>query len=460
MASAIGLSGYCVSGEGIGGMNKTRVSDFRVEEITRTISFDPRGRFTVAKITLTNWETNRFVKRLAKTLKMSRERIWFAGTKDKRAVTRQLFVIDSPTNKVAAVEIPDVEIEILGRSHQKLGFGAHRGNRFTIVIRGCADSNGNPMSPDEAIAQIEQIRSKLSDSLGEGNFPNWIGPQRFGSARPVTAAVGREIISGNYQQAVDTYLGMEGIGEGEEVSAFRKAAREAKAVDELLEIIPTRLGYEREMLSHLAKRPDDYVGAFLALPRNLQLMTIHALQSEAFNRYTLARIEAELPLASPVLGDYVAPLNEKGSADLDRKIQVDERTLPRISRNCQKGRLAVLGFLPGSQTELAGGQPGEVEANVLEEMGLKDCDWRVERIRRLTSKGSNRPLVSTFSDFIIDTVPIASDETLSERWKTGPQEGDRWHPEGACVRFRFTLPPGSYATVFLREFMRCPIHQL
>ena len=39
-------------------------------------------------------------------------------------------------------------------------------------------------------------------------------------------------------------------------------------------------------------------------------------------------------------------------------------------------------------------------------------------------------------------------------WEKGLGEGDRWHPEGACVRFRFTLGSGSYATVLLREFMK------
>ncbi|MBT4406892.1 MAG: tRNA pseudouridine(13) synthase TruD, partial [Euryarchaeota archaeon] len=126
-------------------MLKTRVADFRVEEEIKKISMDPKGRFTIAQITLTNWETNRFINRLAKTLKMSRDRIWFAGTKDKRAITKQLFVIDSKLQKVQNVEIPDAEIEILGRTHQKLNFGSHRGNKFTIVLRGCANEDGTPM---------------------------------------------------------------------------------------------------------------------------------------------------------------------------------------------------------------------------------------------------------------------------------------------------------------------------
>ena len=85
VASAIGLEGYATKTIGIGGVLKARVSDFRVEEISSAVALDPRGRFTVAKVTLTNWETNKFIGKLASQLKISRNRIFFSGTKDKRA---------------------------------------------------------------------------------------------------------------------------------------------------------------------------------------------------------------------------------------------------------------------------------------------------------------------------------------------------------------------------------------
>ena len=76
-------------GFGIGGILKARIQDFRVDEIATKIKLDPRGRFTAAMISLTNWETNRFVNKLARILGISRNRIFFAGTKDKKAITKQ-----------------------------------------------------------------------------------------------------------------------------------------------------------------------------------------------------------------------------------------------------------------------------------------------------------------------------------------------------------------------------------
>lgn len=459
VADTIGLTGYAVDSEGIGGVLKSRVADFRVDEISTKISLDPRGRFTAANITLTNWETNRFIGKLAKACGISRNRIFFAGTKDKRAVTKQVFIIDAPQNKVAKVEIPDVEIEIMGRTHQKIGFGNHKGNRFTIVARGCCHPDGTPMTNSEAMDKIAHIEALMKDELGEGLFPNWIGPQRFGSGRPVTPVVGRHVIADDWESAVMAYLSMEG-DENEDVSNFRKKIREQGISEEALEMIPHWLGFERDMLKHLLGNPDDYVGAFRKLPNNLQLMTVHSLQSVVFNKTIEARIGANIPLSTPIQGDIVGRIDDNGQLETSSLVTVEERTLDRISRNCSLGRLAVTAQLPGGSMIKPEGEFGNLESAVISEMGLGETDWRVEKIGRLTTRGTRRPLVTTFSDFQYEPVPVAGEETMGEKWVEGPKDGELWHPEGACIRFRFTLPSGSYATTLLREFMRTPLKQL
>lgn len=460
LSKIIGLEGYATDTNGIGGMLKSRITDFRVEEISTPIHLDPRGRFTVAKITLTNWETNRFCTSLARILSIPRNRIFFAGTKDKRAVTQQLFVIDANQNKVSQVEMPDVEIEILGRTHQKIGFGNHRGNRFTIIARGCCHKDGTPMTEQEALEEVERIKSDLDRNVGKDLFPNWIGPQRFGSGRPVTAEVGRHIIADRWKEAVMTYLSMKGITENEEVEKFRKLIRENGPVEEALEIIPKWLGFEKRMLEQLIRQPDDWVGAIKKLPNNLQLMTIHALQSVVFNKSLNARMSANLPISTPVSGDLVGRIDEKGQLDAGSCIIVEDRTLPRIQRNCELGRLTPTGPLPGSEISSCEGVGGEIEKSIIQEMELDDANWFIEKIPRLSTKGTRRSLVTTYGDFHVDTVPIVNDDTLGEKWKSGPKENSRWNPEGACVRFRFSLSSGSYATTLLREFMQCPLDQL
>ena len=457
LARSLGLSTWISEADGIGGLLKVRVEDFRVEEVAKTPALDPKGRFTVARITLTDWETKRFVSRLARELSISRRRIFFSGTKDKRAVTTQLFVIDAPVHKVELVELKDVDIEVLGRSHQKLRLGDHECNSFTIVVRGCADSDGSPMSGEEAVEQVDSIIAGLEARLGEARFPNWVGPQRFGSTRPVTAEVGRHVLEGDFQGAVDTYLGMPGKRETEEVSLFRECWRKQRSVEAALEVIPRQLGFERDMLNHLKRRENDWRGAFRRLPNNLQLMTIHALQSLVFNHVLVGRIERGMPLTSPLVGDLVGPLLEGGKINVGKLSIVEEDTLERIARNCRRGRLVVTGPLPGNSASFAEGLPGELEQQALEDTGLSDVSWMVPRIPRLTSSGTRRPLSVPFKSFSVEEAPEVSDSSLSGKWEHGPREGDLWHPDGASFRLRFTLPPGTYATVLMRELMRSPL---
>jgi len=459
IAEAIGLLGFASSTPGIGGILKIRTSDFRVEEVATNIALDPKGRFTVARITLTNWETNRFCQQLANRLRIPRNRIFFAGTKDKRAVTTQIFVIDAPQNKVAEIEMSDVEIEVLGRTHQKIGFGNHKGNRFTIIVRGCADGLGNPLTNDEVARRITSILEEMKEAVGEDKFPNWIGPQRFGSGRPVTAATGQCALSGDWEKAVMTYLTMPGEEDDEAAIVRQKITNEGFS-EALLEEMPNWMGYERRMIEHLLKNEGDFLGAYSTLPSNLQLMTIHAVQSKIFNTSMKNRLESGVSLSKPHIGDLVGRVDEKGQLEPTSCVEVRQKTQPRISRNCEMGRLVTTGPLPGCEVDFASHLIGEIERGAAKELGLGDQDWIVADIPALTTSGTRRALVTTFEEFQTETVPISElvlEESTRAQKVIQPQ---MWHPEGACVRFRFTLPPGSYATILMREFMKTPTNHL
>ena len=459
MDSSIGLNRFATSVPGTRGVLKMRAEDFRVEEVGKIPALDPKGRFTLVKVTLRDWETNRFIRRFTSALKINRNRIWFSGTKDKKAITTQLMVVDATIKRVEEVEISDVEIEILGRTHQKVAMGAHSANRFTIVVRGCVNENGEPLDAKEAMSRALLIREMMEESLGSGIFPNWVGPQRFGSLRPVTPEVGRFVLDDDYESAVSTYLGMQGLFEDKETYEFRKMWRETGDAQACLEIIPKHLGYERSMLESYIDSPENHVKSFTTLPRNLQLMMVHSLQSMAFNHVLAHRLESGLPLAEPIIGDVVAPMSSEGKIDAGKSALVDETNLERCIRNCSFRRLSVTGPLPGVTGSMSVGEPGKIESQVFSELKLDDIDWNVTEIPRLTTNGTRRPYASIFDEFSIEDAPILDAESLDSRWAEGPRKGETWHPEGACLRFRFTLPPGTYATVLMREFMKSPSSQ-
>ena len=138
-----------------------------MEESSKVPALDEKGRFTVARVTMTNWETNRYLRRLAKACGINKNRIFSSGLKDKRAITTQVLVIDAHQRKVEQVSIPDSTIEVLGRTHQKASMGGHDGNRFTITVRGCCDKQANPIDAKEAMLRVRQIREGLSGKIGD-----------------------------------------------------------------------------------------------------------------------------------------------------------------------------------------------------------------------------------------------------------------------------------------------------
>ncbi|MEC7756206.1 MAG: tRNA pseudouridine(13) synthase TruD, partial [Candidatus Thermoplasmatota archaeon] len=129
--------------------------------------------------------------------------------------------------------------------------------------------------------------------------------------------------------------------------------------------------------------------------------------------------------------------------------------LQRCRRNCNLGRLVVTGTLPGRDSLLAEEAPGKAEMKGIDKARLSGVEWVVREIPRLTTSGTRRALSVPFKDFSVEEATETT--SLFSRWDEGPLDGDRWHPEGACLRLRFTLPAGTYATVLMRELMRSPL---
>lgn len=91
----------------------------------------------IAALTKENWDTHNVIRELSRRLGISRNRIGFAGTKDKIAVTTQKISIwDVTEDELARVRIADVSLEMLGRANKPVSLGDLYGNEFEIVIRG------------------------------------------------------------------------------------------------------------------------------------------------------------------------------------------------------------------------------------------------------------------------------------------------------------------------------------
>jgi len=421
MERDVGIEGYLTSTPGLGGTIKASADDFVVDEISSPPTPAIDGRYTIVALRVRNWETNRLVRELARALHISRRRIGFAGTKDKRALTTQLFSFENvPPEAIKALRMKDVEVLDVSRSDRPLEIGDLVGNRFQIVVRDLAVAVDRVNSIAEETAR--QIRSF-------GGFPNFFGIQRFGSVRAITHVVGRHIVRGEFKEAVQTYVANPIEGEGSESYEVRAALRDTGDVHAALRSYPKSYGFEKAILNRLASRPDDYVAALQVLPFNLLLMFVHGYQSYLFNRVLSERLRRGLPIHEPVAGDLVLPADRRGLPDRDRTIDVTCDNLDRVAARCREGKAWVSAILFGSESEFAGGEVGQIEKEIVATEGLRPEDFIIPDIPRISSKGSRREILAPLHDFSIR--PTAGELNLS-----------------------FASSRGSYATCLVREFTK------
>ncbi|MFQ3475224.1 tRNA pseudouridine(13) synthase TruD [Halonotius sp. F2-221B] len=444
---AVGIDYYVSDADGIGGRLRVEPEDFQVEEIENfepePIDADP-GAYPeiLLRATLRSWDTNDFASRLSDALEISRERISWAGTKDKHAVTTQLFsVSNGDSEAIADLDIQAADIDVLGRTGRPISFGDLHGNRFQIRVREAAT---------DAAERVEKITDDLrafggnkktsdeGDDTAVAGIPNWFGQQRFGSRRPVTHEVGRNIVAGEWREAVLSYVANPFETEPETTQAARAfVAAEAESDDPdwaaCLDEMPGQLGYERSMLHRLAEdgasTAADFRHALEAVPWNLQQLFVNAAQSSLFNQMLSERLRRGLPFDRPVAGDVCCFVDSDApegvyAPDTDRLQRVADNRVDVMERHCDRGRAFVTAPLVGTDTELADGEPGEIEREVLADAGIEPSDFELPG--EFTSSGTRRAILVR-TDLAVD-----------------PDD----------LTFAFALPSGSYATAVLREYQK------
>ncbi|MDD5096400.1 MAG: tRNA pseudouridine(13) synthase TruD [Candidatus ainarchaeum sp.] len=387
---------YLAPSSGIGGEIKFDADSFLVEEIMEdgTVLEEGKkvdgagveGKFSHFVLEKKNWTTAAAVKEISGRLHVGQSRFDYAGTKDKTAVSVQLMsVFDIPPDKVLAVKAKDITILGAWSAPGKVKMGDLLGNRFTIGWKG---------ENAEANERVSAIHLELG-----GRFPNYFGPQRFGSTRHNTHIIGEMMVARQFEEAAMEFLCATGGELNEKSVEARKALSEHMDFAHALAEFPKYLRPERAMLSWLAKSANDFIGAFRQLPRPTLLMFVHAFQSYLFNEMVSERVrEGEM---APEEGEYFC--SERGG-------------FPVIE---EKGDSWLCGRIVGYETK-----PNARELEILERHGISPRDFKIKSIPEISSKGAYRTIFAPYVGF-----------SFAEN------------------KFRFSLPSGSYATSLLREFM-------
>jgi len=303
--------------------------------------------------------------------------------------------------------------------------------RIEIVVR----DPERPETVEAVTADLAAFGRDESGAEGPGNgqgdriaVPNYFGTQRFGSRRAVTHEVGLAIVRRDWEGAVLAYLGAPSDREPEGTQRARAFVEETKDWTGALKRFPDRLGYERAMLHALVEGAPPRE-ALEAVPIALQSLCVNAAQSYLFNQILSRRLERRLPFAEPVVGDVVCFAERSGDTELprpdpDRVQRVTNGRLETVRRHCGRGRAFVTAPLIGTETELAGGEPGAIERVVLEAAGIEPEEFDLPGEFHATG---TRRAVLVRTELAVEHEPLT---------------------------FAFRLPSGAYATTLLREYLK------
>jgi len=420
----IGIGLYYTKTPGIGGCIRQQPEDFVVEELTNRIE-GANGKYLLVELAKKNWDIHHLVRELARILRISQKRFGWAGTKDKRALTKQrISIFDVSEVDIERVRLKDVELKVIGRANKRISLGDLWGNRFKITVRNIE------LSQEETLERARAITKEL-----EKGVPNFFGVQRFGESRPVTHIVGEAIMRGNFKEAALIYIAKPFEGEAEEIKKARQHVSDTGDFKEGLKLFPVRFQFERAMMNRLIAHPEDYRGAFKVLSPKLAQMFLHAYQSYIFNIILSRRIGEGLSIHEAYDGDIVCFRNEMGMPDTSRLQRVTKDNLEGINNLINRGRAFVTAPLVGYDTQLAEGKPGEIERGVISGLNIDLEGFRVPAMSELASKGLRREVILPFKPGF----SAAADELNEGKTK---------------LMLEFTLQKGGYATTVLREYMK------
>ncbi|MEM2129523.1 MAG: tRNA pseudouridine(13) synthase TruD [Candidatus Bathyarchaeia archaeon] len=436
-----GIAVYASQTHGIGGRIRVVPEDFIVEEVlidgskaSVNITDISRlssnfGRYIICVLIKKGWDTFAALRAITRQLDIDEGRISIAGIKDARALTAQHISIGgiSP-EKVNEIHLENAVVVPIRFSHEKISSKVLFGNQFDIKVRAIE------CSKEEAKQRIDETKNEI-DAFG--GIPNFFGHQRFGTIRPFTHKVGHYIVKGQYEKAATIFLSEPSIYEHRRASRARERLRETGDYKNCLRFFPRRLVYERRMLLHLSRYPNDFIGAFRRIPRTLRVLFVQAYQSYLFNKFLSERIKRGLSLTEAHPGDFVINL-DKNELPTNNFKNVEPDEISEINEAIKRKNLAIALPLIGYNQGVSNGAQGQIERKILEEENILPENFYLKDMPEASVAGGIRKA----------TVPVMNFNVTFEEDTHNISRGN------FAVRLRFTLHKGSYATVVLREFMK------
>jgi len=317
------------------------------------------------------------------------------------------------------------------------------------------------------------------ESLKEFGFINYYGSQRFGTRHVGTHTVGKQLLLGNWAEAIDLILqppsATTAIQKDWDLTLARREWMETKNAEKALTKIRKSINtVEAQLLVNLKARGKDLVGALNIVPRNLRLTYIHAYQSFLWNTVTSKRV-AKFGL-KPVIGDLVFVRQEEVDEPVEEvEFVVDEKNEDESPGPIQRTKKKVMLLdennlkdftiydvvlpLPGFDILYPAHEAAEWYTELLQADGLADSGFK-QSVKSYNLAGDYREIMRKpadlkwkllhYNDPTISLIP-SDYEIMKQNFEEPPVIEDGLYK---ALVLEFGLPPSSYATMALREITK------
>lgn len=374
--------------------------DFQVEEqISLATNGGPLALYRLTKHSLGTLEA---IEAIERKWNVPRQRLAFAGLKDKHAATSQYVTLHGGPRR--GLSQTNFQLEYVGQVERPIHASDITGNRFGIVVR--------DLSETEAQTTTESLAA-----MAQAGLPNYFDSQRFGSLGESGEFIAKPWCLGNFERAVWLAIADPNVHDRPEERAEKELLRQnwgkwRECTSRL------RLSLTCDVAAHLARQPRDFRRAITIFPHTIRSLWLAAFQSHLWNRI-LSQLIRE------IVGDKTCVTHSIGPINVPFLPQLSASQSERLERTVLP--------LPSARLHLEGSDLQPLYDQVLAQEGIELRQVRVKYPRdTFFSKGERKA--------------IFHPKELSHTFAA-----DDLYPGQQKLTLTFTLPRSSYATIVIKR---------
>ncbi|KAM6382709.1 pseudouridylate synthase PUS7L isoform 1-T2 [Alca torda] len=404
---------------------------------------EKQNLYTAFTLQKENLETLEAIGFLAAELGVLPSDFSYTGIKDKKAITYQPMVVKKVTPERlkeigSKMEKKGLRILNIHSACQHLRLGQLKGNHFDIVVRDLK-CHSHDSSTD-----LKQRISEAMENVETKGFVNYYGPQRFGQGQNVqTDQIGLAFLNEKMVKAVKLFFTPEDTDDP--VNNAKRYFLQTEDAKGALAMLPEFKVREKMLLRALNRYGVNHEGCtkgWLNIPHSMRIFYVHAYCSKIWNEAASYRLK--IYGSKVVEGDLVFSEESDESVSLNDKIHVV--TAPEGSANKYSINQVVLPMV-GHSIKYPSNKVGQWYHERLSNDELQMCKFRVSPLQ-LNIPGCYRPILKNVQNL----------SYFLEGSEKGIEiEDNHLNESKVSLHISFDLDPSCYATVCLREIMKCDL---